>query len=166
MTLILVLPNQPAYNLLDKENSKFKAGLWRRDFENGISIVNSTSKEQRYIFSKEEFEKINGTQDRSVNDGARVNFIKLKPNDGVVLLRRRSDLFDNVFNNGDFLRIFNDSGRQVRNGFFSYVSSQPGNAQVLVTDFDNDGQKETLANVKGVISIYRAGKKIKEFKPL
>ena len=66
-----------AYNLLDKSNYTYKNGLWRRDFSEGIVLVNSSDKEQLYIFNNEEFEKINGTQDRSVNNGSIINFIKI-----------------------------------------------------------------------------------------
>ena len=48
--------SQP-YNLLDIDNQVLKPSLWRRDFKFGSVLVNSTDKEQLYIFNKEEFEK-------------------------------------------------------------------------------------------------------------
>ncbi len=158
-------PLFPAYNIQDKTNDKFKPGLWRRDYENGIVMLNSTSKEQKYIFSREEFEKINGQQDRSVNNGAIVNWVKIAPNDGVILLKRNTEIVNNSFYNGNFIRVYNDKGTQVRNGFFSYLDNFPGNEQVIVIDLDNDGNKEYLANGNGTLSFFKNGKKIKTFNP-
>ncbi|PIT95219.1 hypothetical protein COT98_00695 [Candidatus Falkowbacteria bacterium CG10_big_fil_rev_8_21_14_0_10_39_9] len=158
-------PLFPAYNILDKTNEKFKAGLWRRDFENGIVMLNSTSKEQKYIFSREEFEKINGAQDRSVNNGSIINWIKIAPNDGVILLKRNTEIVNNSFYNGNFIRVYNNQGIQVRNGFFSYLDNFPGNEQIIVLDIDNDQNKEFLANGGGILSLYKNGKKTKVFNP-
>ncbi|MFH1744898.1 MAG: putative glycoside hydrolase [bacterium] len=154
-----------AYNLLDKENKIIKKGLWRRDFKNGISIVNSTSVSQVYVFSKEEFEKINGTQDRRVNDGTRINWIKIPANDGVVLLKENKEIVGNSFTNGDFARVFDYSGSQKQNGFFSYKDEHPGSAQILIDDIDNDGDMEELVNSSGRISIYKNGNLISTFLP-
>jgi hypothetical protein len=98
-------PLFPAYNILDKTDEKFKPGLWRRDFENGIAMLNSTGKEQKYIFSREEFEKINGGQDPSVNNGQIINWVKIAPSDGVILLKRNTEIINNSFFNGNLIRV-------------------------------------------------------------
>ncbi|MDD3711017.1 MAG: putative glycoside hydrolase [Patescibacteria group bacterium] len=157
-----------AYNLLDKGNYTYKNGLWRRDFSEGIVLVNSSDKEQLYVFNNEEFEKINGTQDRSINNGSIINFIKIKPRDGVILLKREksfSVIRNTGFNNGDFVRVFNAEGGQPRSGFFAYLDNFPSNSQIIITDIDNDKQDESLVNSRGIISLYKNGTKIKEFKP-
>lgn len=157
-----------AYNLLDKNSSTYKKGLWRRDFEKGIILVNSTDSEQTYIFKNEEFEKINGTQDRSVNNGSVINYIKIKSKDGVILFKKASivsTIRNSSFNNGDFIRVFNRSGNQSKSGFFAYLDKYPANSQILVSDIDNDAQDETLVNSRGIITIYKNGSKIREFKP-
>ncbi|MDD4333171.1 MAG: putative glycoside hydrolase [Patescibacteria group bacterium] len=153
------------YNLLDKNNSTIKPGLWRRDFANGIAIVNSTKEEQNYLFSKEEFEKINGIQDRSVNNGAKINYIKIAPSDGVILLKIKNEVLDSSFDNGSFVRVFNKIGAQVKNGFFAYLNNYSGDTQIVLTDIDNDSVKETVVNGGGSLSIYKNGKKTKEFWP-
>jgi len=158
-------PLFPAYNVLSKTDTTFKPGLWRRDFENGIVMLNSTGKKQKYIFSREEFEKINGQQDRSVNNGAIINWVEINPNDGVILLKRNTEIINNSFYNGNFVRVYNDQGVQVRNGFFSYLDNFPGHEQVIVMDLDNDQTKEYLANGNGVLSLYKNGQKIKTFNP-
>jgi len=153
-----------AYNLLDKNNANIKAGLWRRDFDNGVAIVNSTKDTQTYVF-KEEFEKIKGTQDRAINNGEKVNWLKLNPNDGIILLKINTEITDSAFNNGGFVRVFNNQGQQTRNGFFAYKENYPGNTQILISDIDDDGQNETLVNGNGEITIYKNGKVISKFKP-
>lgn len=156
------------YNLLDKNNSSYKKGLWRRDFEKGIVLVNSTDVEQTYVFKNEEFERLNGSQDRSVNNGSVINFIKMRPNDGVILLKKNSivsTIKNSSFNNGDFIRVFDYEGRQTRSSFFAYLENFPVNSQILISDIDDDGYDETLVNSKGIISIYKNGVKINEFKP-
>jgi len=158
-------PILPAYNILDKTNTTYKPGLWRRDFENGIVIVNSTNVLQRYIFSKEEFEKINGNQDRSVNNGTIINYVKVAPNDGIVLLKRKSEIANSSFYNGNFIRVFDYSGSQTRNGFFSYLDNFPGGSQVLKIDIDGDESEEYLNDSQGKILVMKNGKRFKTLEP-
>jgi len=142
-----------AYNLLDRGNLEVKPGLWRRDFENGISLVNSTDQKQVYVFDKEEFEHINGIQDRRVNHGAKVNWVSLAPEDGVLLLEINTEIKDSIFINGSFVRVFNNLGDQVRNGFFAFKDSFPGYSQIMVTDFNGDGINEILTDQNGELLI-------------
>lgn len=155
----------PARNLLDAASTKVKAGLWRRDFENGIALVNSTSAEQKYVFAREQFEKISGRQDRSVNNGAKVNWVKLAPGDGLVMLKAKTEVLDGIFANGSFMRVFDAKGAQTRNGFFAYQDGYPGDAQLLIADLDNDRTKEVLVNGQGEMVVYRGGKQVNRFAP-
>ncbi len=154
-----------AYNLFDRNDGSVKSGLWRRDFDFGMAIVNATNEAQKYVFSKEEFEKINGKQDKTVNDGSKTNWIKLSPNDGVVLLKINTEIRDNSFNNGDFTRVFNKKGEQAHNGFFAYKDSFVGAAQILASDIDNDGDLEMLISGRGAVAVYDNEKKINAFSP-
>ncbi|MBU0879407.1 VCBS repeat-containing protein [Patescibacteria group bacterium] len=154
-----------AYNLFDKGNGIIKPSVWRRDFSNEVSFVNSTDKEQKYSFYREEFEKINGTQDRRVNDGSKINYIKIASNDGVVLLKINTEIKNSSFKNGDFVRVFNSKGEQARNGFFSYNDNFSGGSQILISDIDNDKDFEILDNKKGVINVYKKGIKKTSFSP-
>jgi len=153
------------YNLLDNKSTTIKPGLWRRDFENGIALVNSTNKEVKYIFSKEELEKIKGTQEPKINNGAKINFITLAPTDGIILLKVKNQIFDNSFTNGSFVRVFNQAGNQVRNGFFAYKDAYEPEASVLISDLDTDGIKEQVVSKGLEVSIYKAGRKITTFYP-
>jgi hypothetical protein len=146
------------YNLLESENKTWQPGLWRRDFKNGVAIVNSTGKTQTFLFSKEEFEKIKGTQDKVMNNGLKINYLKIVPNDGIVLLKKITAWQGSGFTNGGFLRIFNVNGEQARNGFFSYVTSLPSGSSVLVGDFLESGENNYIFSKKGELSLQRASK--------
>ena len=60
--------------------------IYRRDFEHGIVLVNAST-DQVTIPLGGTFKKINGTQDRSVNEGTTVNDVTIPPVDGIILLR-------------------------------------------------------------------------------
>jgi hypothetical protein len=154
------------YNLLDGKDYKIESGLWRRDFENGIAVVNSTDKKQTYYFEKEEFEKIKGTQDLRVNTGAKVNWVDLESEDGIILLKMNNEIKEDSFSNGSFVRVFNELGKQTRNGFFSYIDNFEGSTDILVSDIDNNpSQEEILVNSNGIITIYQNGDIYSKFSP-
>ncbi len=60
--------------------------VWRRDYENGVVLVNSTD-DTHTINLGGTFQKINGTQAPVINDGSRVTQVDLPPRDGLILLR-------------------------------------------------------------------------------
>ncbi len=60
--------------------------VYRRDFDNGIVLVNATTQTVSVPLD-DEFHKIDGTQDRTVNDGSTVSEVSLPPLDGIILLR-------------------------------------------------------------------------------
>lgn len=159
-------PLYPAYNVLDRESDTFKPGLWRKDFENGLVLVNSTNQAQRYVFGFDEVQKINGTQDPTVNDGTKVNWVKIEPNDGMVLIKQHTEIKNSRFYNGYFVRVFSNQGDQTQVGFFSYLDSLPGQAQIYVADVNNDGQEEMISNYRNQISVYRNGQKVTSFTPI
>ncbi|MFA5247816.1 MAG: putative glycoside hydrolase [Patescibacteria group bacterium] len=174
-------------NILDKNNKDWKKGVWRRDFENGIVVVNSTDQNQNYVFSNEAFSKISGSQDRVINNGSRVNMVSVMGQDAIVLLGNLSErklpsaapvvapastpssasfvIKNSAFTNGAFYRVFNSSGSQKQSGFFSYSDKYPAGSQVIATDIDNGGHEEILVNYNGVISVYRNGILLRSFKP-
>lgn len=153
-----------AYNLLEKNNTVIKNGLWRRDFKNGIALVNSTDKEQNYIFIKEEFDRIRGIQDLKINNGEKVNSVKIAAHDGLILLKRPSIIRDSWFINGNFFRVFNSQGIQYQNGFFAYNDSFPGSASLLFHTLNNDDE-QVLSAVKGELLFYSNGQKTGSFRP-
>jgi Hypothetical glycosyl hydrolase family 15 len=65
---------------------KLADGLWRRDFEHGVVLNNSTTSAQTVTLGAA-FRRLRGTQDPSVNDGARVTEVAIPPRDGLFLIR-------------------------------------------------------------------------------
>lgn len=147
----LGVAQSPAVNLLGKNN--WQASLWRRDFQNGIALVNSTSKTQSYIFYREEFEAINGQQDRVINNGRRLNQITLAPSDGVILWKKNTEIKEQSFTNGYFFRVYNDRGNKPRAGFFSYLANYPGEAEVLVFSDTNNFKNLSLNTASGQLNV-------------
>jgi hypothetical protein len=157
-------PQSQADNLLSN-SSEMKPGLWRRDFENGVAVLNSSQGKKSYFFEKEEFEKLKGDQAPEINNGTIVNYVNLEPEDAVILKKRQTEIEDAVFDNGAYVRVFNKNGKQMSNGFFAYKDAYPGGSQIIVSDIDNNGAKETLVNYDGLISIYKNGRLYKKFEP-
>lgn len=153
-----------AFNLLDKNNT-IKKGVWQRDFENGVAIVNSTDQKQSINFDSE-YEKIHGQQDPTVNDGSIINRLDIKANDGIILLRPIEQIRQAIYQNGSFARIFDQTGRNIRAGFFSYNPRFKGGSKIIETDLNGDGQTETISAVEGTIIISGdQGKTIKAIFP-
>ncbi len=158
-------PQSNAYNMLVNQGAEIKAGLWRRDFKFGTAIVNSTNKEQTYVFLKEEMEKIKGTQDPNFNTGLKISYLKLAPQDGVILLRRNTVISDSAFINGYFYRIFNFQGQQVRNGFFPYLSNFPGEQSIIIANQNSTVQDVSLSAGAGQVSLQKNGVSLANFFP-
>ncbi len=154
------------YNLLKKNSTKLEPGLWRRDFKYASVILNSTDKDRGYIFSKEEMERIKGVQDLEINSGERINYLRLSPEDGVILLKKTSLIKNNAFTNGYFFRVFDSQGEQLRNGFFSYFNNFPGGEELIIASGSNDEEQSvSLASKDGEIELYKNGNQLVSFNP-
>jgi hypothetical protein len=70
------------------QTSAWQTGVYRRDFANGIVLVNPKGNGPRTVTLEADFVKIKGTQDATVNNGATVRQVTLKDRDGLVLLRK------------------------------------------------------------------------------
>ena len=68
----------------------WQSGVYRRDFENGIALVNPKGNSAATVTLETSYVKINGSQDPSVNDGSTVTSVTLQPRDGIILLRPSS----------------------------------------------------------------------------
>jgi hypothetical protein len=60
------------------------AGVYRRDFDKGIALCNTTGSTVTVHLGKY-FHKINGTQDPTVNNGATVDSVTIASKDGIIL---------------------------------------------------------------------------------
>lgn len=119
------------YNTLNTDHpTTVQEGVWRRDFENGIVLVNSTSADRSYIL-EDGYEKIKGIQDTKTNSGKNVGSVNLPAQDGIILLNRLSKIVGEVFINGATAKVFDYEGQEVRNSFFSYDGSFDGGTQII-----------------------------------
>ncbi len=157
-------PLNSAYNLRDG-STKIKDGLWRRDFQNGVVIVNSTGAAES-INLEEEFERIHGRQDKTVNSGRIVQNITLGAREGLILLRRTKVFNVSNFSNGSFVRILSETGQVKRTGFFTYEEKYKPGSRVAVADLEDNGVPETIIADAAQIEIRdKNGKKITSFYP-
>jgi hypothetical protein len=140
-------------------------GIWRRDFEKGIAIVNATPKLQ-VVDLKQEFEKLHGQQDAFTNDGAIVSQVTLRPYDGIILLKSLEHLEQISFVNGSYARFFDQWGQLARTGFLTYDSRFAAGAQIIKNDLNQDGLVETLVATKSRIEVFNSkNEKLSEFYP-
>ena len=140
-------------------NSKFDDDVWKREYEQGIAIVNVT-KESQEIDLGGEYEKISGKQDPRVNDGAIVSQVTLGARDGLIMFKTFQNLKNSVFSNGDFIRFFDMRGGRARNGFFDYESNYLADTKIYAGDLDSmegdekivlSGNRMNILNSRGDI---------------
>lgn len=62
-------------------------GVWRRDFDNGIALVNPKGNGPRTVTLEADFVKVKGVQDPATNSGQTVRTVTLQDRDGIILLR-------------------------------------------------------------------------------
>jgi hypothetical protein len=65
---------------------KLPSGVYRRNFQNGIALNNSTAS-ARTVSLNGTFKKLRGTQNRTLNNGASVTSVTIPAHDGIILLR-------------------------------------------------------------------------------
>ncbi len=150
-----------ARNLKNPNNPyKIQNGVWRRDFDNGIVLLNSTSKNQT-ITLESGYEKVRGTKEKKVNNGATTGKITLKPKDAIILRRRLQQIDDAAFFNGAFTNIYSNKGKRVRTSFFAFNRKYEGGT---VIHHLADGNKTIVAD-KTYVTVYKGSKKLARFAP-
>jgi hypothetical protein len=65
----------------------WQKGVYRRDFDNGIALVNPRGNGAQTVQLETSFHKISGTQDPNTNNGQTVQTVTLQDRDGIILLR-------------------------------------------------------------------------------
>jgi hypothetical protein len=141
-----------AKNLTGSSGS-FVNGVWRRNYKNGLAIVNSSNSSFKVELGGE-YEKIHGTQDPYTNSGFFVEKVTVPLSDGLVLLRSIEKIVDTTYFNGSFARIYNQYGSSQRSGFFAYNDKFRGGNQVIETDINNDGKDEFVVASVNQVKIY------------
>lgn len=133
--------------------SQFSEDVWRREYENGIALVNATSLAQEIDLGGE-YEKIKGARDSAVNNGVILSQVKLQAKDGLVMLRTFQSLKNVVFTNGNFVQFLDKKGGRVRNGLFVYENGIPGGAKIYHGDLDGDGSEEKIISTGQKLEIF------------
>lgn len=149
-------PTSSAFDILSSASAlsgSVVPGIWRRDFENGIVLVNSSSRTRTYQLANE-YEKIFGRQDPVTNNGQTVQKITIQPNDGIILLRPLEEVLGNVYKNGSFVRVFTSDAQRIRSSFFSTDDRFNGSQPILKDDIDSDGRLDSLVADASAISVY------------
>jgi hypothetical protein len=123
--------------------TNYAPDVWSRQFQNGMSLVNSTNQAQSLQLSGD-YEKIHGTQDTKINDGSIISEVNIAPQDGILLLRTFETLQNIIFTNGAFARFFRPDGSRVRNGFFVFEEAYKGGYQIAHIDLDGNDKPELL----------------------
>ena len=122
---------------------RFREGVWRRDFTNGIVLLNTTNVSQEVDLGGEH-EKIIGTQDPKVNDGGITSKVALGARDGMIMYKTFKKIENTLVKNGAFLRFYRADGSRARNGFFYFEEGLPGGTKIHEGDLDGDGRTEKI----------------------
>jgi len=149
------------YNVATNQGSDHMAeGVWRRNFQRGIVFVNSSS-DTKTIQLEDGFEKILGTQDPAVNSGQLIGSVRIPAHDGIILQGRIAQVVNAPYVNGTFAKVFNDSGKTIRNSFFSYNSSYGGSDQVVYLEDVN----KTIVAGSTYVDVYAGTAHVARFAP-
>ncbi|MFZ2189858.1 MAG: putative glycoside hydrolase [Candidatus Magasanikiibacteriota bacterium] len=146
---------QPTGQAISKSGYKtYKKDLWKRDFSNGLVLVNSTEQTQKVSLGGD-YEKIHGLQDKIVNDGSIISEVNISANDGLLLLKTFNKLDNVLYRNGSFVRFFDKDGNRVRNGFFAFDEAYKGGEQIAKVDLDGNGKSDLLVVGKNKVMAWR-----------
>lgn len=137
-----------------------EAGVWRRNFQDGIVLLNSGSSDATVVL-EDGFEKILGTQDTEVNNGRVTGKVTIPARDGIVLLGRLDQVTDAPFLNGSFAKVFNSEGDQPRNTFFTYNSLYGGSNRIVYLEDVNT----TVVADDTYVTVYKNDSQIARFAP-
>ena len=144
-----------------------KQGIWVREYTTGYVAVNPTKKAVT-ITLPGSYERINGNQDRNINNGQVVRTISVPPEDGVILLKRGDDglaVNDAIVTDGQFYQVLDNAGKKKRNGFFADDARVPGGSPYIITDVDSDGKRDLVYTSKGKVFLQLANGTKREFTP-
>lgn len=138
-----------------KELTSYQPDVWRRDFEHGVAVVNSTGAAQTISLGGE-YEALHGTTDTAVNNGRIVSEVDVAGADGRILLKTFEKLKDIVFTNGNFVRFLRKNGTRVRNGIFVFDPAYKGGDMIMNTDVNGDAVRDTILISDDQLSVIRS----------
>ena len=72
------------------QTSAWSQGVYRREFDKGLVLVNPKGNGTKTVNVGSGWRRIDGSQDRTVNNGQNASSVTLKAEDGIILLRASS----------------------------------------------------------------------------
>jgi len=146
-----------AVGVASSQNSgaQFVNDVWRRDFANGVVLVNPTTQSQTIDLGGE-FERLIGKQDPKVNNGLISNQVTLSSKDGIILRKTFQDIKNAFYLNGSFVRFYDYKGNRVRNGFFAFREGTNGNAEIFAGDINSDATSELIVADGAILKIFNS----------
>ncbi|MBU2509251.1 VCBS repeat-containing protein, partial [Patescibacteria group bacterium] len=129
-------------------------GVWMREFERGIVLVNSDTIPHRVTLPGT-YEKLRGSQDKATNDGGLIRTITLPAQDGIILLGKpdATEVRDSSFVNGQFVSVYSNTGQQIRNGFFAQRTDVPSGSKLVLSDAYQNGSDVVVYAYQGAVWI-------------
>jgi len=146
-------PKGEPEDLLDTDNTTMTESVWSRDSTNGKVVLNSTEQSQTVKLDGD-YEKLHGTQDKTINSGSIISRVTLAAEDGAILLRPIEQIDNAAFENGAFARIYNANGDTKRTGFFAYNADYRGGQTIIRYNLDKDSGLETIVAGETEVIIY------------
>lgn len=144
-------PLNKAKRLWPSSSTTYETGVWRRDFQHGIVVVNS-SDQPRTVQLGDGFEELRGAPP-SINGGRVITSLTLAGHDGRILRKRQMQIDAGSYTNGAFVQVFRPNGQATRSGFFSYDEKQLGGTNILMRDLNRDGRPESVATRLGTVTV-------------
>ncbi len=135
--------------------AQFVNDVWRRDFVNGVALVNPTSETQTIDLGGE-FERLIGKQDPMTNSGLISDTVVLGSKDGIILRKTFQEVKNAFYLNGSFVRFYDLQGARVRNGFFAFRDGFSGGAKIFSGDLNGNGSAELIAATGPKLEIFNS----------
>lgn len=127
----------------DIEVKKVEPDIYRRDFENGIILVNPTGQDQ-LIELDNNYWRLKGEQAPKHNTGLLVNKVLLHPQDGIILLKNRMKILIDPYSQPEWrTRVFDFEGN-----LMDKIYHQVGYTTEFISDLNGDGWDEKINVIK------------------
>ena len=124
-----------AYQLTGDKNSN---NIWRRDFVNGMVLLNNSLSEQSFAIEAG-YRKIYGAQDPVVNSGGELTEVTIGPRDALVLQKVLG--VQNIYLKNYYrYQVYNASGEQIYNNY-QWGSDAYKNGELVRPEKDNKVSK-------------------------